>query len=171
MMRGLDNPIGLKVGPSLAPAELVRLVKRLNPDNLPGKVTLITRFGYEKIAGSLPELIKAVEAAGLAVIWSCDPMHGNTYTAGTGHKTRKFENIAAEVRQFFEIHRKLGTYPGGIHLELTGKNVTECVGGVTGLAESGLADRYHTHCDPRLNSDQSLELAFLLHDMLLGINV
>lgn len=168
MMRGLENPIGLKVGPSLPPDELVALAQRLNPDNHPGKLTLITRFGHQKISEHLPDLVRAVKRAGLAVIWSCDPMHGNTYTAPSGHKTRSFENVAAEVRQFFEVHRAEGTYPGGIHLELTGKNVTECVGGVTGVAESALADRYHTHCDPRLNSDQSLELAFLLHDMLLG---
>lgn len=168
MMRGLENPIGLKVGPSLLPDELVALTERLNPGNLPGKLTLITRFGYEKIGSCLPNLVRAIKQSGRAVIWSCDPMHGNTYTAPSGHKTRRFENVAAEVRQFFQIHSAEGTYPGGVHLELTGKDVTECVGGVTGVAESTLADRYHTQCDPRLNSEQSLELAFLIHDMLLG---
>jgi 3-deoxy-7-phosphoheptulonate synthase len=168
MMRGLENPIGLKVGPSLLPDDLVALIHRLNPNNLPGKLTLITRFGHDRIADCLPAMIRAVKLSGLAVVWSCDPMHGNTYSATSGHKTRRFESVAAEVRQFFEIHYASGTHPGGIHLELTGKNVTECVGGAVGVSESTLGDRYHTHCDPRLNCDQSLELAFLVHNMLLG---
>lgn len=165
-LRGVENPIGLKCGPSLHPDELVQLVRVLNPHSDPGRLTLITRHGSDDVDRYLPPLIEAVEREGLAVVWSCDPMHGNTIVSSTGYKTRPLERVVAETRAFFEIHRSMGTHPGGIHIELTGKNVTECTGGIAQIGEENLKDRYHTHCDPRLNASQSLELAFLLADEL-----
>jgi 3-deoxy-7-phosphoheptulonate synthase len=165
-MRGIANPIGLKLGPTADPDTLLRLLDALNPDNQPGRLTLISRMGADRIATALPPLIRAVQREGRAVVWSCDPMHGNTQEAGTGYKTRPFDRILDEVRRFFLIHRAEGSIPGGMHVELTGQDVTECLGGAQAITEQGLADRYHTQCDPRLNASQSLELAFLLAETL-----
>ena len=165
-MRGIGNPIGLKCGPSLDPEELIRLIDALNPENEPGRLTLICRMGADKVTEKLPGLIRAVAREGRSVVWSCDPMHGNTITATNGYKTRPFDRILAEVRLFFETHHAEGTYAGGVHFEMTGQDVTECLGGAQEIGETALADRYHTHCDPRLNASQSLELAFLIADML-----
>jgi len=165
-LRGIGNPIGLKCGPSLEPDVLLRLLDTLNPGRVPGRMTLITRYGHDKIEAGLPKLVRAVKREGHPVIWSCDPMHGNVIKAANGYKTRPFERILAEVRGFFAVHRAEGTFAGGIHAEMTGQNVTECTGGAVDVTEQSLADRYHTHCDPRLNAGQSLELAFLLAEML-----
>ena len=165
-LRGIGNPIGIKCGPSLEPDVLLRLLDTLNPARTPGRMTLITRYGYDKIEGALPRLVRAVKREGHPVVWSCDPMHGNTVKAATGYKTRPFDRILGEVRGFFAVHRAEGTHAGGIHAEMTGRNVTECTGGAVDVTEQSLADRYHTHCDPRLNAGQSLELAFLLAEML-----
>ena len=167
-MRGVGNPIGLKCGPSLDPDELIRLIDLLNPANTPGRITLIARFGHDKVEAALPRLIRAVRREGRSVVWSCDPMHGNTIKAPSGYKTRPFDRILAEVRGFFAVHRAEGSHPGGIHVEMTGRNVTECTGGAIAITDEGLADHYHTHCDPRLNASQSLELAFLLADAIKG---
>jgi 3-deoxy-7-phosphoheptulonate synthase len=165
-LRGIGNPIGMKVGPSLTPDVLLRLLDTLNPGRTPGRTTLITRYGHDKIEGALPALVRAVMREGHPVVWSCDPMHGNVVKAATGYKTRPFERILAETRGFFAVHRAEGSFGGGIHVEMTGQNVTECTGGAVDVTEIDLADRYHTHCDPRLNAGQSLELAFLLAEML-----
>ena len=165
-MRGIANPIGLKCGPSLDPDELVRLIETLNPDNMSGKLTLIARMGADKVRAGLPPLLKAVKACGAKVVWCCDPMHGNTIKASSGYKTRRVNDVMAEVQGFFDAHDEIGTYPGGVHFEMTGQNVTECVGGVVDVTEARLGDRYHTHCDPRLNGAQALELAFLIADLL-----
>ncbi len=165
-LRGVGNPLGLKVGPTTEPDGLLRLIDTLNPANAPGRLTLITRFGHDKVEASLPRLIRAVEREGRTVVWSCDPMHGNTVKAANGYKTRPFDRILAEVRAVFAVHRAEGTHAGGIHAEMTGRNVTECTGGAAAITDEGLADRYHTHCDPRLNASQSLELAFLLAEEL-----
>ena len=165
-MRGIANPIGMKCGPSLEPDELLRLIDILNPDNIPGRLTLITRFGADHVQQQLPRLLKAVKQAGAEIVWCCDPMHGNTVKASSGFKTRHVKDIMREVTGFFEAHDAVGTYPGGVHFEMTGQNVTECVGGVSEVTEASLGDRYHTHCDPRLNASQSLELAFLIADLL-----
>ena len=165
--RGIKNPLGLKCGPTLEPDGLLRLLDLLNPKNEPGRMTLICRFGHDKVEKHLPQLIRAVKKAGRSVVWSCDPMHGNTITAGnTGYKTRPFDRIMAETEAFFAVHRAEGTHAGGIHVEMTGQNVTECTGGATAISELDLSNRYHTHCDPRLNADQALELAFLVADRL-----
>ncbi|OLP61419.1 3-deoxy-7-phosphoheptulonate synthase [Xaviernesmea oryzae] len=165
--RGIKNPIGLKCGPSLTADGLLELIDLLNPTNEAGRLTLICRFGHDKVADHLPRLIRAVEREGKKVVWSCDPMHGNTITLNS-YKTRPFERILNEVESFFQIHRSEGTHPGGIHIEMTGKDVTECTGGARALSGADLADRYHTHCDPRLNADQALELAFLLAERMKG---
>ncbi|MDJ0277610.1 3-deoxy-7-phosphoheptulonate synthase class II [Sphingomonas sp. 2R-10] len=165
-LRGIGNPIGIKCGPTLEPDALLRMLDTLNPNRVPGRMTLITRYGHDKIEAGLPKLIRAVQREGHPVIWSCDPMHGNTIKATTGYKTRPFDRILAEVRGFFAVHRAEGSHAGGIHAEMTGQNVTECTGGAIAVTEQALADRYHTHCDPRLNAGQSLELAFLLAEML-----
>ncbi|MEC7305576.1 MAG: 3-deoxy-7-phosphoheptulonate synthase class II [Pseudomonadota bacterium] len=165
-MRGIANPIGMKCGPSLDPDELVRLIEMLNPDNVPGRLTLIARMGADKVRAGLPPLLKAVKASGAKVVWCCDPMHGNTIKASSGYKTRRVNDVMAEVQGFFDAHDEVGTYPGGVHFEMTGQNVTECVGGVVDVTEARLGDRYHTHCDPRLNGAQALELAFLIADLL-----
>ena len=165
-MRGIANPIGLKCGPSLDPDELVRLIETLNPDNVPGRLTLVARMGADKVRAGLPPLLKAVKASGAKVVWCCDPMHGNTIKASSGYKTRRVNDVMAEVQGFFDAHDEVGTYPGGVHFEMTGQNVTECVGGVVDVTEARLGDRYHTHCDPRLNGAQALELAFLIADLL-----
>lgn len=163
--RGIKNPLGLKCGPSLEPDGLIRLIDLLNPENEPGRLTLIARFGAEKVGEHLPKLIRAVEKEGRNVVWSCDPMHGNTITAA-GYKTRPFDRILKEVQAFFDVHQAEGTHAGGIHVEMTGKNVTECTGGARAIRDEELQDRYHTHCDPRLNADQAVELAFLVADLL-----
>jgi 3-deoxy-7-phosphoheptulonate synthase len=161
------NPIGMKAGPSMEGDDLMRLIDKLNPDNEAGRLTLIVRFGANKIEQYLPKLIQKVQSEGRKVIWSCDPMHGNTQTASNGLKTRNFENILLEVQQFFDIHAVQGSHAGGVHFEMTGKNVTECIGGaVTDVSENQLSDRYDTLCDPRLNGGQALELAFLVSEML-----
>ncbi len=165
-LRGVGNPIGMKCGPSLEPDALLRLLDILNPGRDPGRITLIARFGHDKVEAGLPRLIRAVKAEGHPVLWSCDPMHGNVIKSESGFKTRPFDRILGEVRGFFAVHRAEGTHAGGIHLEMTGQDVTECVGGAIAITDAGLKDRYHTHCDPRLNAAQSLELAFLLAEML-----
>jgi 3-deoxy-7-phosphoheptulonate synthase len=165
-LRGIGNPIGIKCGPSLEPDLLLRLLDTLDPARTPGRITLITRYGHDKIEKGLPALVRAVKREGRPVVWSCDPMHGNVVKAPNGYKTRPFERILAEVRGFFAVHRAEGTHGGGIHVEMTGQNVTECTGGAVAITDEGLAARYHTHCDPRLNAGQSLELAFLLADMV-----
>ena len=164
--RGIVNPIGLKCGPSLEADELLRLIDILNPNDEPGRLTLIGRFGAAKIDKHLPKLIRAVKKAGRTVVWECDPMHGNTITAATGYKTRPFDSVVSEVEQFFAIHRAEGTYAGGVHVEMTGQNVTECTGGATKISEADLARQYDTGCDPRLNAGQSLELAFRIAEHL-----
>ncbi|WP_423358579.1 class II 3-deoxy-7-phosphoheptulonate synthase [Pseudomonas citronellolis] len=166
MLRGVGNPIGVKVGPSMGDEELLRLIDILNPDNDPGRLNLIVRMGADKVGDGLPRLIRTVQREGRQVLWSCDPMHGNTIKASSGYKTRDFARILAEVRQFFEVHKAESSHAGGIHIEMTGQNVTECIGGARPITEAGLSDRYHTHCDPRLNADQSLELAFLIAETL-----
>ena len=158
--RGIKNPIGIKCGPSLGADELLKLIDVLNPDNEPGRLTLICRFGADKAPKHLPQLVQAVKRDGRGVVWSCDPMHGNTIKAANGYKTRPFEAIMQEIRTFFAVHRAEGTHAGGIHLEMTGKNVTECTGGARALTDADLHDRYHTYCDPRLNAEQALEVAF-----------
>jgi 3-deoxy-7-phosphoheptulonate synthase len=165
-LRGVRNPLGLKCGPSLDPDELIRLIDILNPENDPGRLTLIARMGAENVEPQLPPLIRAVEREGRAVVWSTDPMHGNTVKSSSGYKTRPFERVLEEVERFFAVHQAEGTYAGGIHLELTGQDVTECTGGAQAITEDGLSDRYHTHCDPRLNASQALELAFLVAEAL-----
>ncbi len=164
--RGVKNPIGLKCGPSLDPDGLLQLIDILNPKDEAGRLTLICRFGSDKVASQLPKLIRAVKKAGRTVVWSCDPMHGNTITAASGFKTRPFDRVLSEVETFFAVHRAEGTHAGGIHIEMTGQNVTECTGGAMAISDANLSDRYHTHCDPRLNADQSLELAFLIAERL-----
>jgi len=165
-LRGIANPIGMKCGPSLEPDALLRMLDLLNPSREAGRITLITRYGHDKIEAGLPALVRAVMREGHPVVWSCDPMHGNVIKAANGYKTRPFERILAEVRGFFAVHRAEGSFGGGIHAEMTGQNVTECTGGAIAITDEGLADRYHTYCDPRLNAAQSLELAFLLAEML-----
>ncbi len=165
-MRGIANPIGLKVGPTVDPDALLRLLDALNPANQPGRLTLISRMGAERIEAALPPLIRATQREGRAVVWCCDPMHGNTQETDAGYKTRSFVRILAELQRFFAIHRAEGGIPGGMHFELTGQDVTECLGGAQAITEQGLADRYHTQCDPRLNASQSLELAFLIAETL-----
>ena len=165
-MRGIANPIGLKAGPSMAPDDLLRLCDALNPRNEPGRLTLIVRMGHDRVETGLPPLIRAIEREGARVVWSCDPMHGNTVKSASGYKTRPFDQIMTEVEGFFAVHRAEGTHPGGIHLEMTGQNVTECTGGAQAITDAGLASRYHTPCDPRLNAQQSLEVAFLLAEGL-----
>ena len=165
-MRGIKNPIGMKCGPTMEPDDLLRLIDVLNPANEPGRLTLIGRFGADKIADRLPRLMAATKKSGRSVVWATDPMHGNTLKASTGYKTRPFDRILAEVKSFVEIADAEGVHPGGVHLEMTGQNVTECTGGARAVSEGELADRYHTHCDPRLNGEQALELAFLVAEKL-----
>ncbi|GAA6157371.1 3-deoxy-7-phosphoheptulonate synthase class II [Pyruvatibacter sp.] len=165
-MKGIKNPIAMKCGPSLEPDELVRLCDALNPDNEPGRLTLIARFGSENVGDGLPPLIRAVEREGKKVVWSCDPMHGNTIKASNGYKTRPVDRILKEVQDFMAVHRSEGTHAGGVHFEMTGSDVTECLGGAIEVTEDSLSDRYHTHCDPRLNANQALELAFMIAEGL-----
>lgn len=165
-LSGIGNPIASKVGPSTEPDDLIRLIDKLNPSNEAGRLTLISRFGADKVEEYLPRLLRRVKSEGRTVVWSCDPMHGNTVKAAGGLKTRPFDRVLKEVKQVFAVHRAEGTYAGGIHLELTGQNVTECTGGAVAITEEGLSSRYHTHCDPRLNASQSIELAFQLAEAL-----
>ncbi|CAD2223522.1 Phospho-2-dehydro-3-deoxyheptonate aldolase [Pseudoalteromonas sp. 3J6] len=164
--KGIKNPIGVKVGPGMDPDELIRLIDALNPDNIPGRLTLITRMGADVLPEKLPALVRKVQQEGRKVIWSSDPMHGNTEKASSGYKTRSFDNIMREISQFFAVHKAEGSYAGGVHLEMTGQHVTECTGGAYGLSDDDLAQRYKTQCDPRLNADQVLELGFLVADLL-----
>jgi 3-deoxy-7-phosphoheptulonate synthase len=165
-LRGVGNPIGMKCGPSLTPDALLRMLDTLNPAREAGRMTLISRFGHDKVEAGLPALVRAVAREGHPVVWSCDPMHGNVIKADNGYKTRPFDRILSEVKGFFAVHRAEGTHAGGIHIEMTGQDVTECTGGAVAITQDALADRYHTHCDPRLNAAQSIELAFLLADAL-----
>ena len=166
-MRGVENPIAMKIGEGLEPDELMRLLDVLNPNNEAGRMTLIARYGHDKVANGLPSLARAVKRAGRHVVWSCDPMHGNTVKTDSGYKTRPFDNILTEVRQFMQVLHSEGCWPGGVHFEMTGQNVTECLGGsASAVSEADLSSRYHTHCDPRLNADQALELAFLISEEL-----
>ena len=165
-LKGIENPIGIKVGPSTDTNELIKILEILNPNNEQGRITLICRMGSEKVTSILPKIIKAVIKEGRNVVWTCDPMHGNTIKSNTGYKTRPLQNIISEIQQFFQIHKSLGTYPGGVHLEMTGQDVTECMGGLQEITDNDLKNRYHTFCDPRLNASQALELAFLLSDFL-----
>ena len=162
----IANPIGIKIGPSTSPELAVEYVERLDPNNEPGRLTLVSRMGNQKVRDVLPPIIEKVQASGHQVIWQCDPMHGNTHESSTGYKTRHFDRIVDEVQGFFEVHHSLGTHPGGIHVEITGENVTECLGGAQDISDTDLAGRYETACDPRLNTQQSLELAFLVAEML-----
>jgi 3-deoxy-7-phosphoheptulonate synthase len=164
--RGVQNPIGLKCGPTITTDDLLRLIDKLNPENEEGRLTLIARFGAGNVGEHLPSLVKAVQDEGRNVLWTCDPMHGNTIKSSTGYKTRPFDSILREVREFFAVHKAEGTVPGGVHFEMTGKDVTECTGGVRDVTDEDLSDRYHTACDPRLNASQSLELAFLVAEEL-----
>lgn len=165
-LRGVANPIGCKVGPSTTVDSLLKLIDKLNPENEAGRLTLISRMGANKVGDLLPPLLRAVKDAGRTVVWACDPMHGNTIKSPNGYKTRKFTDILAEVRQFFEVHKAEGTVAGGVHFEMTGQDVTECLGGAQAISELNLSARYHTHCDPRLNASQSLELAFLIAETI-----
>jgi 3-deoxy-7-phosphoheptulonate synthase len=162
----IHNPIGIKLGPKSTPEDALTLIEMLNPSNEPGRLTFITRMGAGLVREKLPALVDAVRVSGAHVLWVCDPMHGNTYEAPSGYKTRRFDDVLDEVRGFFEVHKALGTHPGGIHIELTGDDVTECVGGGEQISEADLANRYESACDPRLNHTQSLELAFLVAEML-----
>ncbi|TYQ10113.1 UNVERIFIED_ORG: 3-deoxy-D-arabinoheptulosonate-7-phosphate synthase [Gordonia westfalica J30] len=164
----INNPVGVKIGPTTTPEQAVEYVERLDPHNVPGRLTLVARMGNGKVREVLPAIVAAVEATGHKVIWQCDPMHGNTHEASTGFKTRHFDRIVDEVQGFFEVHRALGSHPGGVHVELTGEDVTECLGGAQEISDLDLAGRYETACDPRLNTQQSLELAFLVAEMLRG---
>lgn len=164
-MRGIQNPIGVKAGPSMDPEDLIKLCDILNPNNEAGRLNVIVRMGADKVADGMPKLIRAIEREGKKVVWSCDPMHGNTITSN-GYKTRPVDSVLTEMKQFFQVHKAEGTYAGGVHLEMTGKDVTECLGGTFQITAENLKSRYHTHCDPRLNADQSLELAFLIADTL-----
>jgi len=165
-LRGVNNPIGVKAGPSMDPEDLIKLCNTLNPNNEAGRLNIIVRMGANKVGDGMPNLIRAVEKEGMNVVWSCDPMHGNTIKSSNNYKTRPVDAILTEMKQFFQVHKSEGTYGGGVHLEMTGKNVTECIGGSFMVTEEDLSSRYHTHCDPRLNADQSLELAFLIADTL-----
>ena len=165
-LSGVENPIGIKAGPTTDPDELLKLLDILNPEDEAGRITLIVRMGHDKVLEHMPKLVRRVKESGKSVVWSCDPMHGNTHKASTGYKTRAFDRILTEVEGFFAVHRAEGTVPGGIHIEMTGKDVTECIGGAMNVTDEDLSSRYHTHCDPRLNANQSLELAFLVAELL-----
>ncbi len=170
-VRGINNPLGLKCSPDLDADTLLKLIDVLNPNNDPGRLTLIARMGADQVESKLSPLVRAVKEEGRNVIWSCDPMHGNTIKSSNGIKTRKFEDVVSEIQGFFNVHRTEGTHPGGVHLELTGQDVTECTGGAKKIADEDLSSRYHTHCDPRLNANQALELAFLIADELKDMNI
>ena len=160
--KGISNPIGIKVGPTANANDIIKLVNKINPENEKGKIVLIVRMGAKKINELFPKLLKQFKKSNLNIVWSCDPMHANIEKSKSGYKTRNFKNILSEVKSFFKIHKDLGSYAGGIHLEMTGQNVTECIGGLQKISDKDLSSRYHTHCDPRLNASQSIELAFLM---------
>ena len=164
--KGIKNPIGIKCGPSTDHDDLIKIIDKINPDNTAGRITLLARYGNDKVDNLLPKLIKRITDEGRIVVWSCDPMHGNTIKSKNGTKTRPFDEILSEVKKNIQLHNSLGSWFGGIHLEMTGQNVTECTGGIDEISESDLKDRYHTHCDPRLNANQAIELAFLIADEL-----
>jgi 3-deoxy-7-phosphoheptulonate synthase len=165
-MKGIKNPIGVKCGPTMEPDDVIRLIDALNPEGIKGRLTLIGRFGSDMVEQRLPKLMAATKAHGVPVVWSIDPMHGNVIKAANGYKTRPFERVLSEVRSFIDVAQAQGVHPGGLHLEMTGQNVTECTGGAKAVSEEDLRDRYHTHCDPRLNADQALELSFLVAERL-----
>jgi len=165
-LTGVKNPIGIKAGPSMTAEGLMKLINKLNPENEAGRINIIVRMGATKIETEFPKLVRAVKEAGANVLWSIDPMHGNTIKASNNYKTRSFDEVLREVKGFFKVHEQEGTYPGGVHLEMTGQDVTECIGGAQEITEEKLACRYHTQCDPRLNANQALELAFLIADSL-----
>ncbi len=169
--RGIKNPLGIKCGPSLEPDELLKLIDILNPTDEAGRITLIARFGVDKVQAGLPRLVRAVQKSGRTVIWSCDPMHGNTLKTASGYKTRPFDRILGEVSSFMDVVTAEGAYPGGVHVEMTGQQVTECLGGASAVTEEDLSSRYHTHCDPRLNGTQALDLAFLIAEKLRSARV
>lgn len=168
-LRGIKNPLGLKVSPAMSRDELLKLIETLDPENEAGRLTLISRMGHEQVEDKLAPLLRAVKEEGRNVVWCCDPMHGNTIKSSSGYKTRPFDSVMSEVRGFFAAHKAEGTHPGGVHFELTGQDVTECVGGAEAITDEDLSSRYHTHCDPRLNANQSLELAFLVADELKAV--
>jgi len=166
-VKGVNNPVGIKISDKCTPEELITIIDAVNPSNIPGRVVIIVRMGAAKLRENLPKLIRAVQREGRTVLWCSDPVHGNTIKTDTGFKTRPFNLIRDELRAFFDVHAEMGTHPGGIHLEMTGKDVTECIGGnITEVLEEDLSKRYHTHCDPRLNGDQALELSFLIAERL-----
>lgn len=165
-VRGIGNPLGVKISDKCSPEELIRIIDNMNPQNTPGRLTIIVRMGAEKMRKNLPGLIRIVQREGKSVLWISDPVHGNTYKTDDGIKTRNFEKIRDELRAFFDVHDEMGSHPGGVHIEMTGEDVTECTGGLSGVTESSLKDRYHTYCDPRLNGAQSLELAFLIAERM-----
>jgi 3-deoxy-7-phosphoheptulonate synthase len=165
-LSGVANPIGVKAGPSQDPETLLRLIDKLNPKNEAGRMTVICRFGAGNVEKHLPAFVRKIEQEGRKVVWSCDPMHGNTIKSSTGYKTRPFDRILSEVKEFFNVHAAEGSHAGGVHFEMTGRDVTECIGGAFEVTEERLSDRYHTACDPRLNANQALELAFLIAEML-----
>jgi 3-deoxy-7-phosphoheptulonate synthase len=165
-VRGIGNPLGVKISDKCSPDELIRIIENMNPNNIPGRLTIIVRMGAEKLRANLPGLIRAVQREGKSVLWISDPVHGNTYKTDSGIKTRNFEAIRNELRAFFDVHDEMGSHPGGVHLEMTGEDVTECTGGLSGVSEESLPDRYLTSCDPRLNGAQALELAFLIAERL-----
>jgi 3-deoxy-7-phosphoheptulonate synthase len=167
-LKGVGNPLGIKVGPTSDSDTVIRLIEALNPDNRPGRLTLISRMGSEKVQELLSPMLRRVKSEGRSVVWSCDPMHANTIKSSSGYKTRPFDRVLAEVKGFFAAHDAEGTYAGGVHFEMTGRDVTECIGGAQAISDEDLSDRYHTHCDPRLNASQSLELAFLIAEALKG---
>ena len=162
--KGIENPIGIKCGPTSKPDEIVKICNAINPSNTKGKITLISRFGHDQVEKFLPKLIRTIKKEGVHVVWSCDPMHGNTIKSTTGFKTRPFNNVLNEVKNVFQVHQAEGSYAGGLHIEMTGQNVTECTGGAQKISDQDLSSRYHTHCDPRLNASQAIELAFLISD-------
>lgn len=165
---GVHNPVGAKIGPTATPDDVVALAERLNPDRIPGRLTLITRLGFDRVEELLPPLLRAVRESGVPVLWVCDPMHANTFVTPSGHKTRRFDDVMSEIEGFFAAHRSVGTWPGGVHLEITGENVTECLGGAEAVSEDQLDHRYETLCDPRLNARQSLDLAFRVAELMRG---
>lgn len=165
-LRGVKNPLGVKIGPTATKTDIMGLCEKLNPQNISGRLSLIVRMGAEKIKSNFPSLLESVQKEGRNIVWVCDPMHGNTIKAANGYKTRVFDNVLAEVKSFFEIHKSVGSYAGGVHLEMTGADVTECVGGSCAITEEGLSSNYNTQCDPRLNATQAIEMAFLIADMI-----